>query len=160
MDFIRSRWIFALVVSGFAAACGGDGGTDVGDEVTEVISAQSGGTVELGAARVEFPPNAFAEDTEVSVRVASLDEFAPLEHARGNVLVFEPSMALSASALIEMDPGQPAPGDSGFALFEQFIDNTWIGVDSSTIVNEDGLVESSIYRLAPTVVVVLPPTSS
>ena len=158
MHIGRKSAVVGIVLFGLVPACSGnDSGDEVGDEATEVISADTGGTVELGATRVQFPANAFSEDTEVSMRIASLDDFEPLENAREIVLVFEPAMALAASAVIEMDPGDPDPGDSGFAFLSQFVDGTWIGVDASTTVNAEGLIESSIYRLAPTVVVVVPP---
>jgi hypothetical protein len=53
-------------------ACGG--GDDGSDEVTELITADEGGTIDLGGGTtIEIPANAVTEDVEVTVSVGTLD---------------------------------------------------------------------------------------
>lgn len=140
-------------------ACGG--GDDGSDEVTELITADEGGTIDLGdGTTIEIPANAVSEDVEVTVTVGTLDEFAPLDNARDRVIVFEPYMSLASSASITIDVGDPAPTPNEYAILEQFIDGVWIGVDASTIIDTDGLVHSAISTLAPTAVIIALPDPS
>ena len=135
-------------------------GSDSPSETTQIISASEGATIDVANATIEIPANAVAQDTEVTVTVGSVADYEPLDNARDVVIEFEPFVVLEASASITIDVGSPAPAENEFAFLSQFIDGVWIGVDSSTVIDSDGNVQSAINRLAPTAVVVSLPDAS
>lgn len=132
-------------------------GSDAPDETTEIITVADGATIEVANATIEVPANAVSADTEVTVSIGSIADYQQLADARDLVIEFDPPMALESSASIEIDIGDPAPLATDFAQLHQFTDGVWIGVDVSTIIDEDGRVHSAINLLAPTAVVITTP---
>src|SRR5687767_3963998 len=105
---MRQHLGLLLSVSGwiFVGACGGDGA----GSASMVVTAAEGGTVQVSGeeTRLEIPPGALAEDTEIVLSIASLSDYPALEHGRDRVLVIEPDgLVLSAPAELLFDPGAP-----------------------------------------------------
>jgi hypothetical protein len=142
-----------LVLAVAACGGGGDGGG------TELITVGEGATIELGSGTViEVPANAVTEDTEVTVSLGEVTDFAPLQNSRGQAIVFDPPVSLAVSAAVTIDV-EPAPTANDYAALYQFTDGVWIGLDVSTIIDADGRVQSVIDVLRPTAVQILQPDS-
>ena len=148
----------------FTTACGGSGD----DETSDLITVDEGGSIEIEGTetRIDIPANALAEDTEITISLAELSDFAALDDARNTVLVIAPDgLVLSAPATLTLDPGEPAvTGDQLLSIrqFRSGVDGGWVSPEvSAAQLHSGGLVTASIIQFAPTALVVKdPPVAS
>jgi len=137
------------------SACGG--GSDGG---TQLITVDQGATIDLGSGTViEIPAHAVAEDTEIAASLADVADFAVLDGSRGQAIVFDPPIALLASADATIDV-EPAPTEGEWAIVYQFVDGAWVGLDVSTVTDAEGRVHTVIEALRPTAVKIILPDAS
>lgn len=150
----------ALILSlslGALAACGGGGGSSV----TTHILADQGGTVALDGdeTSLEIPANALAADTDISLSIGSLADYAALEGGRDRVAIIDPAgTTLAIDATITLDPGSPAVTAEHIISIAQFTDGVWIvRNEAAPELHSGGLVTASIDVLLPTAVIVRDP---
>ncbi len=162
----RAISLASLITSfGLASGCGG-GGDD--DSSSMLISADDGGSVQIDGTEVsiEIPANALSEDTEVTLSLARLSDFGPLDDARDKVLVIAPDgLQLFAPATVMLDPGDPAINTDQLLSIKQFtggVDGGWVSPEVSTAeLHSGGLVTATIIQFAPVALVVKdPPVAS
>jgi len=164
MYALRRATVLATLITSlaFAAACGGGGGDD--DSNTALITADDGGSIQIEGTevRIDIPANALSEDTEVTLSVAALDDFGPLDDARDAVLVIAPDgLQLSSPATVTLDPGEPAITGDQLLSIRQFtggVDGGWVSPEvSSAALHSGGMVSASIIQFAPVALVVKDP---
>jgi hypothetical protein len=154
----RTAAAAALMTSvAFSPACGGSGD----DESSDLITVDEGGSIEIEGTdtRIDIPANALGEDTEITISLAELGDFAALDNARNSVLVIAPDgLVLSAPATITLDPGEPAvTGDQLLSIrqFRSGVDGGWVSPEvSAAELHSGGLVSASIIQFAPIALVV------
>lgn len=114
-------------------------------EVKETISAESGGRIALGDSVLEIPADALPADTAVSIRLDSIDAFAPLADASDDVLTIDPaSTELAVPAALTLDLGGPV--ESGETVVaHHFIEGTWVALETEVLAS--GLAQTSISEL-------------
>ncbi len=157
----RTALAAGLITSvAFTSACGGSGD----DESSGMITVDEGGSIEIEGTdtSIDIPANALGEDTEITISLAELGDFAALESGRNAVLVIAPDgLVLSAPATITIDPGAPAvTGDQLLSIrqFRSGVDGGWVSPELSTAeLHSGGLVTASIIQFAPTALVVKDP---
>lgn len=137
------------------AACGGGSGDD---SATSLITASEGGSIEIPGTdtRVDFPADALAEDTEITILLGGLADYGAADDARERVLVFSPDgIALNQPASLKLDPGGAAIEATEQVSILQFVDGGWYPPEvASAEVGSGGLVTASVAVLAPVAVVV------
>lgn len=154
MNTMRSL-IGSLLVISLGACSGGD--DDGGQSTASLITAAEGGTLALenSETRVVFPAGAVAEDTEMTLALGALSDFAAREHALADVLVFQPEMVLSSPAELQLD--LPEIEADRVVYIEQFVDGAWVRPEVSAVeVGSGGVGAASVIRLAPTAIIAEP----
>jgi hypothetical protein len=142
-----------LLACALLTACGG--GTD-SESTSAIITASEGGTLALEGSETSltFPAGAVATDIEVSLDMGTLSDYAEHEGALTNIVVLGPSMNLESPASLRIDlDGQIEP-DARLHIV-QYTDGVWIRPEVGAIeVGSGGVGVTSIFRLAPTAIVV------
>lgn len=146
----------ALVLA-LAAACGGD---SENANTSSLISASEGGSLELSGSKTKviFPAGAVAEDTEITLQLGAVSDFAERKDARAEVLVFAPEMTLASPAQLSLDLSDVDASSRVYLV--QFVDGEWRQPEISAIeIGSGGIAEASFFVLAPTAIVVEPVAS-
>lgn len=129
--------LVVALVSACVSACG--------VEVSESISAESGGRIALGDSVLEIPAAALPADTAVSMRFESIGAFVPLADASDDVLTIEPAdTELAVPATLTLDLGGPV--ESGETVVaHHFTEGGWLALETEVL--ESGIAQTSISEL-------------
>lgn len=132
--------VLAFSISALTFACGAPS-----TEVSKTISAETGGSISLDDSILEIPAAALAVDTEVSMRLDLIGDFAALADAHDDVITIEPAaIALAVPGTLTLDLGGPVElGESVVAY--HLVDGGWAALETEIV--PGGRVRTSVTSL-------------
>jgi hypothetical protein len=127
MTMMNKRLGFGVVLVGVLAlaACGGDSGSS-GEKVSVDVSAEAGGEVEVGAAKLTIPAGALAEDTTITAESKSPSGLPDSATLTGLQYDFGPDgLTFLAPVTLELPVGTVPSGKEAVISWLDESTNTW-----------------------------------